>query len=333
LSYLYNRGINDFFFVDEVLTDNMEDMTKLCKLIMGCGMKITWTCNSRLHSKAINPETFALMKKAGCTRIDFGVELENNNVLGRIKKGITVELVLRAYKIVEDAGLTTTSLMMCGHPHETIDEINDSVSLVSKLDMDYVEFTVATSFPGTELFQLARQNGGIKTYDWDDYVISIPKGIMDNDVFTAKQLLPIGEYASSLSKNIAAIRRFSKEGGNSFLLFAKLLARRYFHSEQGLSINLVREQSIFKKYFKRTTNQDYSKELEDEIHSILPKNFEFLYFTKDPENLFDVKVFFDTVRGPVAIGRIIALLLGLCAALTALLPALVVCRSKGSYPA
>jgi len=56
-----------------------------------------------------------------------------------------------------------------GLPGETPETINETIAFAKKIDPDYVNFHVATPFPGTELYDMALEKHWIASDNWDDF--------------------------------------------------------------------------------------------------------------------------------------------------------------------
>jgi radical SAM superfamily enzyme YgiQ (UPF0313 family) len=56
-----------------------------------------------------------------------------------------------------------------GSPGENSQTMQDSIDFAIKTDPDYAQFSVATPFPGTRLFEVIKKEGSINTSDWSSY--------------------------------------------------------------------------------------------------------------------------------------------------------------------
>jgi radical SAM superfamily enzyme YgiQ (UPF0313 family) len=63
-------GIRNFLFRSDLFTANRAWLLELCRLIQESGLKIAWSCNSRVDT--IDLEMLQAMKAAGCWIIAFG---------------------------------------------------------------------------------------------------------------------------------------------------------------------------------------------------------------------------------------------------------------------
>ena len=76
---------------------------------------------------SIRPELLEKMKKAGCQGIKFGIESSNNEVLKRLKKGITIEMAKRTIKKCKELGIKTHLTYCIGLPGDTEKTIKDTI--------------------------------------------------------------------------------------------------------------------------------------------------------------------------------------------------------------
>ena len=61
-----------------------------------------------------------------------------------------------------------------GIPGETWEEALETIRFAKKLDPDFVQFSLATPFPGTELYRIAKEKGLLLTEDWTKYTVLKP---------------------------------------------------------------------------------------------------------------------------------------------------------------
>jgi len=109
------------------------------------------------------------MKKAGCLLVSYGWNPATRRYLMTAKKKITLEDSRRAIQLTREAGLLSMAYFIVGLPGETAETIEESIRFACEIDPDYVNFHVATPFPGTELYETALEKGWLATTDWDQY--------------------------------------------------------------------------------------------------------------------------------------------------------------------
>ena len=123
----------------------------------------------------ITPELLKLMKKAGCYETGFGIESGSDRVLEFIKKSITKDMVRQGVKWAKEAGIDVRGFFMIGFPTETKEEILETIDFAKELDVDVAQFMVSTPFPGTEMWEIAKQYGKVNDDDWSSFTFYAPE--------------------------------------------------------------------------------------------------------------------------------------------------------------
>jgi radical SAM superfamily enzyme YgiQ (UPF0313 family) len=160
-------NVREVTFYDDVFTLDKKRVSAICEELERRRIEIPWTCETRVN--LVNEELIEKMKKAGCYMIAYGVESGSQKILNNIKKDITLEQAIRAFELTHKIGVQTIAYFMIGSPGETPETIEETIKFANKLDPDFVQFSTATPFPGTEFFNLAIKEG-IMSEDWDDYI-------------------------------------------------------------------------------------------------------------------------------------------------------------------
>jgi len=159
--------VREITFYDDVFTLDKKRVFAICEELERRRIEIPWTCETRVN--LVNKELVEKMKKAGCYMIAYGVESGTQEILNNLKKDITLEQAARAFELTHKIGIQTVAYFMIGSPGETPETIEETIKFAKKLDSDFVQFSITTPFPGTELFNLAIKEGMVPK-DWDDYI-------------------------------------------------------------------------------------------------------------------------------------------------------------------
>ena len=146
-----NYGIRNFRFIDDTFTTDKKRVQDLCKLIIQERIKIKWTCLSRIDT--LDRKTATLMKKAGCKRIYLGIESGSQKIINYYNKNLKKEIILPIIKMIHKAGIETIGWFMVGSPDETDRDLEESVKLAKKSDLDFVVVSQLIVYPGTPLFE------------------------------------------------------------------------------------------------------------------------------------------------------------------------------------
>jgi len=154
-------------FVDDNFTLNRKRVKGICKEFVKRGIDLFWVCGSRVDS--VNSELVSNLSKANCLLIYLGVESGSQRILDYMMKGITLSQSERAVRLAKRYGLEVAASFILGMPDETVSEIEDTIKFAIKLDPEFAQFTIATPYPGTELYDYALENNLLITRDWSKY--------------------------------------------------------------------------------------------------------------------------------------------------------------------
>ena len=177
-------GVKEIKFYDDVFTLDRKRVIAICRQLKEQGIDIPWTCETRVN--LADSELLGVMKDAGCYMIEYGVESGNQRILNNLKKDITLGQAIEAFKLTHEAGIETVAYFMIGSPEETPQTIEETVEFVKKLDPDFVQFSITTPYPGTELYSLSVKHGYVPE-KWDEYVYADLKSV-DNPAFETTSL-------------------------------------------------------------------------------------------------------------------------------------------------
>lgn len=169
LKHLKERyGMKGVYFLDSIMTVNRKFTIELCKRMVEEKLDLQWSCSTRVN--CIDPELLHWMKKAGCWNISFGLESGNDSSLKAMHKKATTAQAREAVKMVKKAGIQVTGFFILCLPGEDEEMSLNTIHFAKELKMDTSIFFLPVPFPGTELYDVCKEIGGLKEdIDWDDY--------------------------------------------------------------------------------------------------------------------------------------------------------------------
>ncbi len=167
-------------FRDSTFTFDEKWITNFCEKIKERRMDIRWDCNGRVN--LVTKKMLREMREAGCALISYGIESGDQNILDFAKKKIKVEQSLNAVRMAKEAGIEVLNYFIIGLPGENWETIKKTIRLAIKLESDYTQFSLATPFPGTPLFNYAKENNLIREVSWDEY------SLMSNAIMRTEEL-------------------------------------------------------------------------------------------------------------------------------------------------
>jgi radical SAM superfamily enzyme YgiQ (UPF0313 family) len=197
IQHLHARwGVRHIMFVDDLFLASRLRVTEFCERLLATGLSITWTCTARVDT--VKPGILALMKKAGCWEISFGLETGSNELLIAMDKAARVERSEEAVAWTHEAGIRTKGLFMLGYPGERPQTIAATRDFVRRIPMDMMNLTKFTPYPGSPVY-VDLYGTKIRPEDWRrmngmNFVWS-PEGISVEELDRAYQRLLRSFYA------------------------------------------------------------------------------------------------------------------------------------------
>lgn len=221
IKHLKERGIKEILFYDDTFTMNRERTMELCNKLIEQKVNIHWSCETRVN--LVDEELLTKMKESGCYIISYGVESGNDHLLKILKKGITLDQVRNAFKITRKVGILTVGYFMLGVPEETLETADNTIKFATEIGADFVQFSICTPFPGTELFEMAKKDG-LDADDWDNFIYVSTSGAK-KPMMTLKNITP------------EQLRKLHKQAYMRFYLRPSYIIRRALRLDQ-FKINL-----------------------------------------------------------------------------------------------
>jgi radical SAM superfamily enzyme YgiQ (UPF0313 family) len=160
IKMLYDLGVRYIHMYADLFTANRDQVMGICKLIIESGMKIGFTCNSRVDY--VDKEMLEMMAKAGCDVISWGIESANEDILKKARKGTTAERARKSLRYAKDAGIRNLGYFIIGLPGETYETIQETIDFSKQLPLDLAIFHIAAPYPGTPFFFQVMENNWFK---------------------------------------------------------------------------------------------------------------------------------------------------------------------------
>lgn len=187
-----NYFLTQFYIVDDSFTINKKRAIEFCNRLNQLNYNLSWFCEARADTA--DEELLTALRKAGCFKIQFGMESGNNEILQKIGKNTTTEQIENAVKVASDLGMDINLSFIIGHAWDTLSTIEESFEFALKMRKLYqanVLCSINTPYPGTFNYT-HRDELGIKilTENWDHYRMN--SSVMDTkyiDHLTLNRLL------------------------------------------------------------------------------------------------------------------------------------------------
>jgi radical SAM superfamily enzyme YgiQ (UPF0313 family) len=186
IEYLNRLGIYNIHMYADLFTVNRQHVMDLCNLLIAKGIKIKWTCNSRVDY--VDEELLAKMGQAGCWLISWGIESANELILKRARKGYKKEQAFKALQWAHDAGIMNWGYFIIGLPGETEESIQETIVYSKQLPLDIALFHIAAPYPGTPFFYEVVENNWFRPGTKWEEVDMDQSTVLDYGNITAERL-------------------------------------------------------------------------------------------------------------------------------------------------
>ncbi len=184
-------GIREISFYDDNFTTSKKRVEQFCRLLRENRIDITWTCASRVDT--VNEPLLRLMQQSGCHQISYGIESGDEQILKNIRKNIDLQTAKETIRLTQKCGIDAKIYLMIGNPGETPATLQKTLDFALQSGAVGFILSIATPFPGTELYNWAREHNYLKSEDFEDY--DLARGVMELPTISREALREFYIYA------------------------------------------------------------------------------------------------------------------------------------------
>lgn len=161
--------LNEILIFDDLFTQNKKRLREIVRLVQEEGLhdRLRFTCLSRVDT--LDEETCRLLKRMSVKRLNLGFESGSPRILKYLKRDTTtVEQNKRAIELAKKHGFIVDGYFMIGTPHETKEDMMMTLDFIKDNPIDMVTLSVTTAYPGTDLWEYAKEHGFVSDdMDWN----------------------------------------------------------------------------------------------------------------------------------------------------------------------
>ena len=185
------KGFNSLGFMDANFFIDINRVKKLCELLIEKNVKFAW--DAQMYPRDIiryeKRGLMALVKKAGCFRVNIGAESGSQEILDYIKKHVSVEEIVESAKILTKHNIDAAFNLLFGLPKvedkRHLYETFNMAAEIKKINPDFVfPISFYVPFPGTPMYNDAIEKGLIEPKTLDEW------GKFDTNYATASDNFP-----------------------------------------------------------------------------------------------------------------------------------------------
>ncbi|HMF34637.1 MAG TPA: radical SAM protein [Candidatus Lokiarchaeia archaeon] len=165
-----HRSARWITYQDSELTIDMKRVRAISDLVIEHGLDKQWySAQARADDIVKDVETVDRMVESGFRMLFLGIESVHQASLDRIGKNLSEETIRQAVKILHDRGVSIYGAIVIGNLGETFEMVQQTIKYAIDLDLDIVQFTALTPYPGTRLWDEAVAANWIEDSDWTHY--------------------------------------------------------------------------------------------------------------------------------------------------------------------
>ena len=162
-------GFEEVHFQDDGFTTDLERAKEICRLLADQPLNLVWELKNGIRAEQTDREFFRLARRAGCYRIQFGIETGDPLVLQTIGKQELLSQFKQAVRLCRQAGIESLALFILGLPEDTKTSLKNTARFARRLRPDFARASILSPFPGTAIYQQWKNEGRLATTDWSQY--------------------------------------------------------------------------------------------------------------------------------------------------------------------
>jgi radical SAM superfamily enzyme YgiQ (UPF0313 family) len=142
-------------FDDDLFTLNKKYVLEFCEAYQRSGINLPFVVNA--HVNQFNDEVARALKEAGCLIVKYGLESGSERIRRDVLwRYMPNEKIKVAFDSAHKYDLHTSAFVMFGLPHETKEEIQETIDLCAEVQMGRFRWAIFFPFPGTAGYTIAK---------------------------------------------------------------------------------------------------------------------------------------------------------------------------------
>jgi len=169
MQQLSDQGYRSIYLTDDHFLLKRDRIQSICQWMIDRQIQFKWGCEGRVDSVAV--DQFAIMSRAKCSFLAFGVESGTQKILDRLDKRQTLAQIESAVSQAKKHGIARAhGFFLVGSPGETEADILRSFRFCARLKLDTFGFNRLCVYRGTPLWHEYLERGILDDErDWDKW--------------------------------------------------------------------------------------------------------------------------------------------------------------------
>ena len=161
-------GVRNIKFADEMFVLNMRHVHGICDLIIERGYDVNIWAYARIDTVR-GGDTVEKLKRAGFNWLCFGIEAGSDRVRTDVDKRFDQDEIYETIARVRAGGINVLGNYIFGLPEDDLDTMQETLDMALELNCEFANFYSAMAYPGSQLYNVAVQNGWPLPEKWSGY--------------------------------------------------------------------------------------------------------------------------------------------------------------------
>jgi radical SAM superfamily enzyme YgiQ (UPF0313 family) len=150
-------GNTRFDLIHDMFTVDRKRVVEFCEALLASGEQFQWHCSAR--TDCMDEELIALMARAGCVSIFFGIETGSARLQRLVDKNLDLREAASCVACAARQGIDTTVSLITGFPNETKKDLRDTVDFLmdaARFDSARLQLHLLAPLAGTPIYEQYR---------------------------------------------------------------------------------------------------------------------------------------------------------------------------------
>lgn len=221
LKYLKEKYSYDhIWFCDDIFGLRRNWVIEFAELVKKEGLQLRYKIQSRADL-LVQEKYVEALAASGCESVWIGAESGSQKILDAMDKGTTIAQIKEANRLLKQYGIKPAFFLQFGYPGETMQDIRNTINLLTECLPDDMGASVSYPLPGTGFYESVKKDFTNKT-NWTD---SDELALMFNNTYKAdfyKQLHRYVHKTFRMHQALESIGRLLPMPARGSLNFANL---------------------------------------------------------------------------------------------------------------
>jgi radical SAM superfamily enzyme YgiQ (UPF0313 family) len=161
--------VKEIAIQDDCFNVDIDRCIKLADIIIKKNLKLPWSLPNGIRADLVTEQLVEKLKESGLYRVAIGIESGNQAVLDDVGKKLQLSDVEKAMRIFKKFKIQTIGFFVMGNFLDTEATLQETICFAKKIRPTFAQFSMATPFPGTRLYEKIKNLNSFRIRNWEDY--------------------------------------------------------------------------------------------------------------------------------------------------------------------